>query len=186
MRAWFHALLFRRRRERLGLPLGEASGSPAGLPARLDRPGGSPDPARRAGARDLPEPPPPHPWVVADPSRPPAPGVARLLIVADTDELPPPGVIEQMVGIRLLVSLGDLADGTVAAYARRSGVRDVVSVRGNHDPAWPLALDGLVAPAVCHQALHGRVLQVAGLRIGGVDGCLVYRVGGSFRMSGGG
>lgn len=76
--------------------------------------------------------------------------------------------------IDVVLSLGDLPESYIlrvsaqmTAVAPGSADPPILAVKGNHDAAWAFR-----API---QGLHGTSTSVAGLRIGGVGGCLAYK-----------
>ncbi|WP_367871420.1 metallophosphoesterase [Luteolibacter sp. Populi] len=87
-----------------------------------------------------------------------------LILIADDDMQV--GLLEE-TPTDLLVSLGDLWDGTIEKAMLRYSPEKVFAVRGNHDSNAPFA--PFVTP------LHGVVAEHGGLRFGGFGGCWRYK-----------
>lgn len=88
----------------------------------------------------------------------------KLILIADDDMqvgLLDPGPCD------LLISLGDLWDGTIEKALLRYEPAQVFAVRGNHDSAAPFA-DSVTS-------LHGVVVEYGGLRFGGFGGSWRYK-----------
>jgi Icc-related predicted phosphoesterase len=94
----------------------------------------------------------------------------RALVVSDEEDpalragARPPGAVD------LVVAAGDLGFDYLAALAGRFGCPGVM-VPGNHDPS----VAG--APPAGFADADGRVVDVAGLRVAGLGGCVRYRPG---------
>lgn len=102
--------------------------------------------------------------IPAEDGREHATDVRRLVVIADTEvrveELP-------ITSCDLLIGLGDCTEESLLAIAAHLQHPPIVAVRGNHDPGWPLP-----HPI---QDLHTRAVEIAGLRLGGLGGCLRYK-----------
>ena len=88
----------------------------------------------------------------------------KLILIADDDSqvgLLEPGACD------LLVSLGDLWDGTIEKALLRYDPARVFAVRGNHDTAAPFANSVT--------SLHGVVVEHGGIRFGGFGGSWRYK-----------
>lgn len=93
----------------------------------------------------------------------------KLLALADMDEFEwphGPGKAD------LLIACGDLSDSLILGAARAYGCRRILAVKGNHDSAAPFS-----SPI---EDLHGQVVEIGGLRIGGFQGSWKYKPRGTF------
>jgi uncharacterized protein len=88
----------------------------------------------------------------------------KLILIADDDSQV--GLLEPQP-CDLLISLGDLWDGTIEKALLRYEPDRVFAVRGNHDSAAPFA------DSVMH--LHGEMVEYGGLRFGGFGGSWRYK-----------
>jgi uncharacterized protein len=88
----------------------------------------------------------------------------NLLIIAD-DEFVARRVPAQPAD--LLVSLGDLPDDIILQIAARCRCREILAVKGNHDPATPFA-----GPI---RDLHLQTVRIDGLTFGGFCGSWKYK-----------
>jgi Icc-related predicted phosphoesterase len=92
-----------------------------------------------------------------------------LLVIADDD-----AVVSRIrpgpVGV--LISCGDLADGTIRQVAERTAAVHVLAVKGNHDSS------GAFPPSIVD--LHLKVITIDGVRFGGFQGSWRYKPRGNF------
>lgn len=93
----------------------------------------------------------------------------NLLILADMDDFHWPhggGRAD------LLLACGDLTDQLIQEAAQAYGNPRILAVKGNHD---------MPVPFPCPiEDLHLKVVEVGGLRIGGLNGCWKYKNRGAF------
>ncbi|WP_052573769.1 metallophosphoesterase family protein [Haloferula sp. BvORR071] len=88
----------------------------------------------------------------------------KLILIADDDSQV--GQLDP-APCDVLISLGDLWDGTIEKAMLRYSPDRVLAVRGNHDTNAPFA------PGVA--SLHTTVVEHGGLRFGGFGGCWRYK-----------
>ena len=88
----------------------------------------------------------------------------NLLILADMDDFHWPQGGGQA---DLLLACGDLADPLILEAAQAYGNPRILAVKGNHDLPVPFQ------PPI--EDLHLKVVEIGGLRIGGLNGCWKYK-----------
>ena len=96
--------------------------------------------------------------------------IVRMAVIADDDSSSLPTTA---LSADILLSLGDVHPSTVERAANFFRPKRVFAVRGNHDSPyidWPHWVEHI----------HGRSVEVFGLRFGGLDGCWRYKKTGSF------
>lgn len=72
----------------------------------------------------------------------------------------------------ILISCGDLSDGTILKVAQRCGCREIVAVKGNHDSSGPF-------PSPIRD-LHLNIFNFEGMRFGGFCGAWKYKPKGNY------
>lgn len=91
------------------------------------------------------------------------------LIVADTDEFLH-GLATDSVDV--LLSCGDITDGSILSAAKKVSARHVLAVKGNHDSSATFS-----EPIV---NLHLSIIEIGGLRFGGFQGAWRYKPKGNY------
>ena len=96
----------------------------------------------------------------------------KILVLADFDEY---FWQEGDCHADVCVGCGDVYETVISRAAQECGCIPALAVKGNHDSIFPFP-DGV-------EDLHMRIIESAGLRFGGFNGCLRYKPRGPFLHS---